>query len=120
VYWWHDGILVIGYFKPRAHFERVQLGEAILHADKQLVYYIEVNKIAKLRKRIKTSGTSMIPFHVKDQPVWLHFDHSKKKWQYMVRYGTIVNNYVTREIGKLLPLLFFQDEANSSEMAAND
>ncbi len=110
IYKWHDKIIVIGTLKPRAKFDNVKKGEAIIHADKKLFKYIRVNKIMRLKNQIKLGKTFLIPYTIEDEKNNFHFNRENMQWQYIVCYTQIINPYTTREISKFLPPMMFREE----------
>lgn len=110
VYKWHGNIVVVGHFKPDAKFDNVKKGEAIIEADRKLIEYIRVNRLAKLKKAVDIGPTYIIPFQNGEDYQDFFFNPEMKKFQYMVCYTKIESNYFTREISRLLPLLQFSAE----------
>ena len=112
VYKWHDKIIVIGTLRPSAKFTTVKKGEAIIKADQELLEYVRVNKIMKLKKEIRVGTTFLIPFNIDDEYSNFHYNRELQRWQYMVCYTQIVNKYTTKELSKFLPPMIFQEEEN--------
>jgi hypothetical protein len=108
IYKWNGNIVVVGLFTPKATFDNVKKGEAISDADHRLLEYIRVNRLAKLHKEVKMTGTYLMPYLVGDKIQDFRFDPETKKFQYMVCYTLIVNHSVTEKISKLLPPLKFE------------
>ncbi len=110
VFKWHQYILVINSIRPRSSSPLVQQGEAIIHADKILSRYININKLGKLKSGDKIGYTYLIPFENNNKNVSLYYDPELKKWQYMVVYTEVVNEKMTGDIRKYLPPVIFEDE----------
>jgi hypothetical protein len=110
IYKWHNNILVVGHFNPSGKFDNVKAGEAIMDADRKLLEYIRINRLAKVSKDVEMGHTFLIPYHVNDAAAEFIFNPEKKKYQYMICYTRIESIFLTREISKFLPPLQFENE----------
>lgn len=108
IYKWHDNIVVVSHFSPSSKSENINKGEAIMDADRRLVEYIRINRIAKLSKEVKMGKTFMIPFRVDNKPSDFLFSPKIKKYQYMICYTRIENKDFTEKVSKLLPPIEFE------------
>ncbi len=115
IYKWHDKILVVGHFLPDGKSDQVKSGEAIISADRKLLNYIRINRLARLGKEVQMGQTYLIPFHEDEVPADFFFNPARMKYQYMVCYTSIKNQTITRDISKFLPPLQFDIELASSE-----
>jgi hypothetical protein len=113
VYKWNDNIVVVGHFKPKAKFDNVKKGEAIINADHKLIEYIRVNRLAKIKKSVEIGPTYVIPYMEDNTEKEFCFNPEKMKYQYMICYTKIESQYFTREISKFLPPLQFNVETES-------
>lgn len=115
IYKWHDKIIVVGHFLPDGKSNQVKSGEAIISADRKLLEYIRINRLAHLGKEVKMGQTYLIPYMADDNSTDFIFNPEKKKYQYMVCYTSIKSLNTTREISKFLPPLQFDIELAMSE-----
>ncbi|MBA7694033.1 hypothetical protein ES703_102634 [subsurface metagenome] len=113
IYKWHDKIVVVGYFQPAAKNYNVKKGEAILNADRKLIEYIRINRLAKLGKVVRMGHTYLIPFKDEDQVSEFRYNPTENKYQYIVCYTRVESTYFTRTISKFLPPLQFDAEMQS-------
>lgn len=113
IYKWHDMILVIGYFTPEAKFVNVQKGEAVIQADRRLIDYIRVNRLASIGKDVSLGAATIIPFQNTETASPFKYNPEIKKYQYMICYSLVENQKVTRQITKFLPPLLFDLESES-------
>jgi hypothetical protein len=114
IYKWHDKIVVVGTLKFTATFDNVKKGEAILSADKKLIQYIRVNKIAKIGNEVNVGSTSLIPFTIDEKKTDFFFNPKKKEFQYIICYSKVENKYFTKGISKFLPPMQFREEINTA------
>lgn len=114
IYKWHDKIVVVGTVKFTAKFDNVRRGEAFISADKKLIQYIRVNKIAKIGKEVKVGKTFLIPFTIEDKKEDFIYNPHKKEFQYIICYTKVENNYFTKGISKFLPPMQFREEITAS------
>lgn len=114
IYKWHDYIVVIGTFLYTATFDNVKRGEAILNADRRLIQYIKVNKLAKIGKEVEMGSTFLIPYIIDEKKSDFFFHPVKREYQYMVCYTRIENSYMTKGISKFLPPMQFYQELQVS------
>ncbi|MBN1598631.1 MAG: hypothetical protein JW894_10080 [Bacteroidales bacterium] len=112
IYQWNDNIIVIGHFKPDSKFDNVKKGEAILEADRTLIEYIRVNRLAKLGKTVRMGATFLIPYNDDVVPSAFLNNGEKVNYHFMVCYTRVENDHITREIRKLLPVMQFDYEVN--------
>lgn len=111
IYKWKDLILVIGSVDFTSKSDMVRRGEAIIDADKTLLDYIRVNKLAKIKdNKTETGKTYMLSFYINGKKTYYNYDFAKKTWQYMICYTSIINDKVTEEMTRFLPPLQFQEE----------
>jgi hypothetical protein len=107
IYKWRNNIVVVGHFKPEAMNRNVRKGEAILSADKKLVKYIRLNKLAKWSRELKMGQTFLIPYISNEQVVEFMYNPGHRKYQYIVCYTKVENEYFTQRLGQYLPPLQF-------------
>jgi hypothetical protein len=111
IYKWKDLILVIGSVDFTSKSDMVRRGEAIIDADKTLLDYIRVNKLAKVKdSKTETGRTYMLSYYIDGKKTYYNYDFTKKMWQYMICYSSIINDKVTDEVTKFLPPLQFKEE----------
>jgi hypothetical protein len=111
IYKWKDMILVIGTVKFSSKSEMVKRGEAIIDADKTILNYIRVNKVAKVKENKTQSGkTYMVPYITEKEKTYYMFDIQKKEWQYMICYKNVINPTITEKMSRFLPPLQFKEE----------
>lgn len=115
IYKWHDKILVIGHFLPEGKSDQVQVGEAIIHADRKLLEYVRINRLARLGNDIKMGHTFLIPYNTDEAVTNFIFNPVKLKYQYMVCYSNIKNQSTTYAISKFLPPLQFEIEISTTK-----
>lgn len=112
VYKWHDFIVIINEINPKYGSFNLKKGEAIMASDKLLFTYIRRQEIAKLKSDYKIRGTKFIPYKDGNQVEEFIYNHETKRWQYMICYETIENDYFTAEVRKYMPPLIFVQEEN--------
>ena len=81
-------------------------------SDKLLFTYIRRQEIAKLKSDYKIRGTKFIPYKDGNQVEEFFYNQETKRWQYMICYETIENDYFTAEVRKYMPPLIFVQEEN--------
>jgi hypothetical protein len=116
VFKWHDQIVVIDEFLPRATMEAVKKGEAIIHADQMLSAYLKKNKLCTSVQDLKFGYAFVIPYHSSAKNTAFYFNTSSQKWQYIACYTVITDADYTLRVSKYMPPLLFQDE---KDMANN-
>jgi uncharacterized protein YdcH (DUF465 family) len=109
IYHWNDFILVIGSLNFNSKTESIRKGEAIIDADRTLHSYMQINKLAKRGRKVELGKTYLLPVKDNDKVSYFRYDGSKQAWQYIVAYSRVVSPKFTREIGRFLPPLQFQD-----------
>ena len=114
IYRWNDFIIVIDEIIPNAQFKSVQKGEAIIDADKKLIEYIRVNRLAKLGKEVNVGPTMLIPFSSEDGPENFQFNPEAEKWQYIICYTKVKNDITTKKVNAYLPPLQFEYELDEN------
>lgn len=112
IYKWHDKILVVGHIDLTAKFDNVRRGEAIIDADRKLIEYIKVNRIAKIDKVVSMGNTFLIPYTEHEQKEDFRFNPQMRKYQYMVCYSVVETKYFTKGISKFLPPIEFSEESS--------
>lgn len=113
IYQWKNLILVIGTVKFSSKSEMVRRGEAIINADRTLLDYVRINKIAKVKNnKIEAGKTYMVSYYIDGKKTYFNYDYNKNEYQYMICYTSIVNEKVTEEMIRFLPPLQFQEEIN--------
>ena len=112
VYKWHDFIVIINEINPKYGSFNLKKGEAIMASDKLLFTYIRRQEIAKLKSDYKIRGTKFIPYKDGNQVEEFFYNQETKRWQYMICYETIENDYFTAEVRKYMPPLIFVQEEN--------
>jgi len=115
IYKWHDKILVIGHFLPSSKSEQVKSGEAIISADRKLLEYIRINRLARLGNEVRMGHTFLIPYQDDRSSSDFIFNPNKMKYQYMVCYTVIKSQTLTRDVSKYLPPLQFEFELSETE-----
>ncbi len=111
IYKWNDMILVIGSVDFSSNSYMVRRGEAIIDADKTIINYIRVNKVANVKNRKTHTGiTYMVPFVIDKKKEYFQYNLNKSQWQYMICYSEVINEKVTAEMSKFLPPLQFREE----------
>lgn len=110
IYRWNEYIIVIDELKPNAQFKNVQKGEAIIDADRKLIEYIRINRLAKVGKEVEVGPTMLIPFCSDDGPVNFHFNPEAEKWQYIICYTKVKNDMTTKKVNAYLPPLQFENK----------
>lgn len=115
VYRWNDYILVIGEMDHRAKMENVKRGEAIIHADKKLLEYIRVNRLAKFRRSVKVGTTALIPFKVKLEENFFIYNLTTEKWQYIIVYTRLKSAGLTDKLITYLPPIQFDFEITEDD-----
>ncbi len=113
IYQWNDLILVIGSVNFDSKSANVRKGEAIIDADRTLINYLRVNKLSRTKKGLELGKTYILPVKDRDKVSYFRFDDNKQAWQYIVAYTHVVNPKFTREMGRFLPPLQFQDGISS-------
>lgn len=108
IYKWQNNILVVGHFQPKGKFDYVQSGEAVIHADRKLLEYIRINRLAKLGKEVEMGHTFFIPFIIEEEPSNFCYNPAFEKLQYMICYTQINDPITTRKISKFLPPVEFE------------
>ena len=108
IYKWNNNIIVVSHFSPNSKSENVNKGEAIMDADRRLVEYIRINRMAKISKEVKMGKTFIIPFLVDNKTSDFMFSPKIKKYQYMICYTRIENKNFTEKVSKLLPPIEFE------------
>jgi hypothetical protein len=112
IYQWNDLIIVIGSVNFNSKTESIRRGEAIIDADRTLYNYIRINKLSKVNKNMEMGKTIILPIKDKDRVAYFQYDNSKRAWQYIVAYTSVISPKFTREMGRFLPPLQFQDKFN--------
>ena len=84
IYKWHDKILVIGHFLPSSKSEQVKSGEAIISADRKLLEYIRINRLARLGNEVRMGHTFLIPYQDDRSSSDFIFNPNKMKYWEMV------------------------------------
>lgn len=110
IYRWREYIIVIDEMNPTASFKNVRMGEAIIDADKKLIEYIRVNRLAKVGKEVKVGPTELIPFVGDTGLENFHYNKEEAKWQYIICYTKVKNDFVTKKVNAYLPPLQFEGE----------
>jgi hypothetical protein len=110
IYQWNDLIIVIGSVNFESNSEIVRKGEAIIDADKTLINYIRVEKLARIGNSVEMGKTTIIPVKYKEQLGYFQYDIDKQAWQYIVAYKSVISPKFTQEMSRFLPPLQFQDE----------
>ncbi len=87
-----------------------------MSADKRLLEYIRLNRLAKSGKDLKMGHTYLIPFMHNDKVTEFMFDLYKNKFQYIVCYTMIENENLTRQISQYLRPLQFSKETESMQV----
>ncbi len=115
IYIWKGKIVVIGSLTFTSKSENVRRGEAIINADRRLMDYIRINKIAKISSSYKIGKTVMLPYVEEGKPEYFLFDRKLQKWQYMVSYSSVINERVTKDMIRfLLPMQFKEEIKNGN------
>ncbi len=79
IYKWKDLILVIGSVDFTSKSDMVRRGEAIIDADKTLLDYIRVNKLAKIKdNKTETGKTYMLSYYLDGKKTYYNYDLTKK------------------------------------------
>jgi hypothetical protein len=113
IYQWKNLILVIGYVSFSSKSDMVRRGQAIIDADKTLIDYVRVNKLAKVKNnKIEAGQTYMISYLIDGKKEYFNYDVNKKEYQYMICYTSLINDKVTQEMIRFLPPLQFLEEIN--------
>ncbi|MFW6222984.1 MAG: hypothetical protein ACOC3T_05165 [Bacteroidota bacterium] len=115
VYKWGEYIIVINHFTPQSGFMNVRRGEAIIHADKTLVDYIEENDLGRIKDGSKFGYTYLIPYNKSGEDNVFLYDEKRQNWQYMVCYTKIVNTHYTSQLARYLPPLKFRDQLSDED-----
>lgn len=111
VYKWGEYIVVINNFVPSSNYEKIRIGEAILHADKALAKYIEKNDLGRLQSGDKMGQTFIIKYNSSENGEKdFFYDEKLQSWQYMICYTQLVNSYFTKQVTKYLPPIKFINE----------
>ena len=111
IYRWNNMILVIGSVNFSSKSEMVRRGEAIIDADKTILNYIRINKVANIKNRkTQTGKTYMVPFVIGKKKEYFQYNFKNSKWQYMICYTEVINEKTTAEMSKFLPPLQFIEE----------
>ena len=112
IYKWHDKIVIINEINFKYNSENLQKGEAIIAADKTLIYYLKKMKLIETNKNLKIAGTKFIPYKNGNDISFFRYNNESKKWQYMISYSIINNKKLTEEIIKYMPPMIFIEEEN--------
>lgn len=110
VFKWHDQIVVIDEFLPTSGMENVKKGEAIMHADKMLATYLQMNKLCKSIAELKYGYAFIIPYKSNAKNTSFYYNPLSKKWQYIACYTLVVSQSYTISVSKFMPPLFFENE----------
>jgi hypothetical protein len=108
VYKWGNYIIVIDCFNPSSTSLNVQIGEAILDADKKLAKYLRYKDIARITEGDKMGRTFLLPYVKSGEKTYFMYDLSRSVVQYMACYTMVSSPVFTQEISKYLPPLVFQ------------
>ena len=114
IYRWNDYIIVVDELKPNAKFKNVQKGEAIIDADKKLIEYIRINRLAKVGREVEVGPTILIPFKSSDGIENFYFNPKSEKWQYIICYTRVKNEFTTKKVNAFLPPLEFEHEVEKN------
>ena len=106
-------ILVIGSVNFDSKSDNVRKGEAIIDADRTLFNYLRVNKLSKSNKTMELGKTYILPIKDRDKVSYFRYDDNVQAWQYIVAYTHVISPKFTRDIGRFLPPLQFQDNISS-------
>lgn len=116
IYKWHDQIVVINEINFKYNSENLKKGEAIIAADRALIFYLKKMKLIEINNNLKLAGTQLIPFKENNKDItYFMYNPESGKWQYMLAYSIIINKKTTKEIIKYLPPMFFIEEENTDK-----
>lgn len=110
IFIWNQHVIVIGSVNFSSNSELVRRGQAISEADRKLFQFIKLNRIVKFKPNDqKTAGTFILPYNNNGKKQYYKFNESTDNFQYMVCYRSIINEKVTKDLGKFLqPLQFLE------------
>ncbi len=115
IYQWKNMILVIGSVNFSSRSDMVRRGEAIIDADKTLLDYVRINKLAKVKKnKIEAGKTYMVSYFLDGKKTYFNYNFNKQEYQYMICYTSIINEKVTMEMIRFLPPLQFREEISDN------
>lgn len=115
IYRWKQMILVVGSVDFTSKSDAVRRGEAIINADRTILNYVRVNRLANVTsKSAKIGHTYVLPYKVEGEKSNFMFLPSSGQWQYMIGYTMVINENVTEEIRRFLPPLQFQEELSEN------
>jgi hypothetical protein len=109
IYIWKGNIVVIGSLNFNSKSDNVRKGEAIIDADRRIMDYVRINKIASVSTKAKIGNTGLLPYVIDGKPVFFVYDKKTQKWQYMIYYSFIINDQVTNQLKSFLPPMQFKD-----------
>jgi hypothetical protein len=118
VYNWHNYILVIGEFNFGSGFKNVNRGEAVLSADKKLLQYIRMNKLADVDEGLEVGQAFLVPYMVDQRKQYFLENPKSKKLQYMVCYTMIENKKTMEGIVRYLKPINFVGASPGDDLAA--
>lgn len=118
IYKWHDKILVIGHFIPESKSKDVQQGEAIIDADRKLIRYIRINKLARIGTDVEMGQSVIIPYIENSEVSIFMFNPAAEQYQYMVCYSRIQSLAFTEEVIKFLPPVQFKADMESEALVS--
>jgi hypothetical protein len=98
---------------PTSSMESVKKGEAIIHSDRMLATYLQKNKLCQSIKDLKFGYSFIIPYKSNAKNSAFYYNRVSGKWQFIACYTIVNDKDFTREAGKLMPPLFFEDEMNN-------